>query len=107
MFQNMQVFDTKERSRENNKEWLRLRLLQTAQTLSFQRASGLTCLSEYARNYLTQYYPQLAAKTTIQLIAHGTETFNNDSTMSRTESSNDSQILKNLYFPTVKKYKHQ
>ena len=29
MFQNMQIFDSKERSRENIKDWLRMRILQT------------------------------------------------------------------------------
>ena len=107
MFQNMQIFETKERNRERNKEWLRLKLLQLAQSQTFQKASGLICLSEYAHNYLTQYYPQLLTKTPVQLIAHGTENFQNDRPMSRTESSNDSQILKILYVSTVKKYKHQ
>ena len=107
MFQNMQIFETKELNRERNKEWLRLKLLQLAQRHTFQKASGLICLSEYAHNYLTQYYPQLVDKTSVQLIAHGTETFNNDTPVSRTENSNDPQILKILYVSTVKKYKHQ
>ena len=107
MFQNMQIFETKERNRERNKEWLRLKLLQLAQSQTFQKASGLICLSEYAHNYLTQYYPQLVAKTPVQLIAHGTESFQNESPMSRKENSNDPQILQILYVSTVKKYKHQ
>ena len=107
MFQNMQIFETKERNRERKKEWLRLKLLQLAQRHTFQKASGLICLSEYAHNYLTQYYPRLVDKTSVQLIAHGTETFNNDTPVSRTENSNDPQILKILYVSTVKKYKHQ
>ena len=37
MFQNMQIFETKERHRERNKEWLRLKLLQLAQSQTFQR----------------------------------------------------------------------
>jgi len=107
MFQNMQIFETKERNRERNKEWLRLKLLQLAQRHTFQKAYGLICLSEYAHNYLTQYYPRLVDKTSVQLIAHGTETFKNDNHVSRTENSNDPQILKILYVSTVKKYKHQ
>ena len=107
MFQNMQIFETKELNRERNKEWLRLKLLQLAQRHTFQKASGLICLSEYAHNYLTQYYPQLVAKTSVQLIAHGTETFNNETPVSRTENFNDPPILKILYVSTVKKYKHQ
>ena len=62
--------------------------------------STLICLSEYAHNYLSQYYPQLVAKTSVQLIAHGTETFNNETPVSRTENSNDPQILKILYVST-------
>ena len=107
MFQNMQIFETKELNRERNKEWLRLKLLQLAQRHTFQKASGLICLSEYAHNYLTQYYPRLVDKTSVQLIAHGTETINNGTPVSRTENSNDPQILKILYVSTVKKYKHQ
>jgi len=107
MFQNMQVFDAKERRRENFKEWLRIRMLQTVQTLTFKRASGLICLSEYASNYLCQHYPLLFDKTKVQLIPHGTEHFKNYDSMTRSESSNDSQILKILYVSTVKQYKHQ
>ena len=66
MFQNMQIFETKERNRERNKEWLRLKLLQLAQSQTFQKASGLICLSEYTRNYLTQHHPQLVAQTPVQ-----------------------------------------
>ena len=32
MFQNMQIFETKERNRESNKEWLRLKFLQLAKS---------------------------------------------------------------------------
>ncbi len=107
MFQNMQIFETKERNRERNKEWLRLKLLQLAQSQTFQKASGLICLSEYARNYLTQHHPQLVAQTPVQLIFHGTESFRNESSSSRNQSSSGSQILRILYVSTVKKYKHQ
>ena len=93
MFQNMQIFETKELNRERNKEWLRLKLLQLAQRHTFQKSSGLICLSEYAHNYLTQYYPRLVDKTSVQLIAHGTETFNNESPVSSTENSNDLNYL--------------
>ena len=39
MFQIMQIFETKERNRERNKEWLRLKLLQLVQSQTFQKAS--------------------------------------------------------------------
>ena len=107
MFQNMQIFETKERNRETNREWLRLKLLQLVQSQTFQKASGLICLSEYARNYLTQHHPQLVAQTPVQLIFHGTESFRNESSISRNQSSSGSQILRILYVSTVKKYKHQ
>ena len=107
MFQNMQIFETKERNRERNKEWLRLKLLRLVQSHTFRKASGLICLSEYARNYLTQHHPQLVAQTPIQLIAHGTECFQNDGHISHNESSSGLQILRILYVSTVKKYKHQ
>ncbi len=107
MFQNMQIFEAKERNRETNKEWLRLKLLQLVQSQTFQKASGLICLSEYARNYLTQHHPQLVAQTPVQLIFHGTENFRNENSVSRIQSSNGPQILRILYVSTVKKYKHQ
>jgi glycosyltransferase involved in cell wall biosynthesis len=107
MLQNMQIFETKERNRERNKEWLRLKLLQLAQSQTFQKASGLICLSEYARNYLTQHHPQLVAQTQVQLIFHGTESFRKESSMPRNLSSNYPQVLRILYVSTVKKYKHQ
>ncbi len=107
MFQNMQIFETKERNCERNKEWLRLKLLQLAQSQTFQKASGLICLSEYARNYLTQHHPQLIARTPVQLIFHGTENFRNENSVLRNQSSNGPQIPRILYVSTVKKYKHQ
>ena len=107
MFQNMQIFETKERNRETNKEWLRLKLLQLVQSQTFQKASGLICLSEYARNYLTQHHPQLIARTPVQLIFHGTENFRNENSVLRNQSSNGPQIPRILYVSTVKKYKHQ
>ena len=107
MFQNLQIFETKERNRERNKEWLRLKLLQLAQSQTFQKASGLICLSEYARNYLTQHHPKLVAQTPVQLIFHGTESFRKENSIPRDQSSNYPQVLRILYVSTVKKYKHQ
>ena len=109
MFQNMQIFESRERNREGlSKEWLRLRLLQSAQSRTFQAASGLICLSEYARNYLTQYHSHLIARTPVQLIAHGTENLQHDHFMSHHEESPaNHETLRLLYVSTVKKYKHQ
>ncbi|SVD41868.1 uncharacterized protein METZ01_LOCUS394722, partial [marine metagenome] len=46
MFQNMQIFESKERSREGfSREWVRLCLLKYAQSKTFRDASGLICLS--------------------------------------------------------------
>jgi glycosyltransferase involved in cell wall biosynthesis len=108
MFQNMQIFETNERNREGlSKEWLRLRFLQSAQSKTFRGASGLICLSEYAHNYLTRYHSDLISGTPVQLIAHGTENFQNDLSMSFKKVSGDPRILRLLYVSTVKKYKHQ
>jgi len=75
--------------------------------MTFKRASGLICLSEYACNYLYQYYPKLLEKTKVQLIPHGTDFFSNFDHMVRSENSDESNILKILYVSTVKNYKHQ
>jgi len=107
MFQNMQIFETKERNRERNKEWLRLKLLQLIQSQTFKNASGLICLSEYSRNHLTQFYPRLVYQTPIQLIYHGTKSLQNEISLSHYQSPRSSQILRILYVSTVKKYKHQ
>jgi len=108
MFQNMQIFESKERNREGfSKEWLRLCLLQWGQSRTFRDASGLICLSEYARNYLTQYHSSVTAQTPIQLIAHGTKRIQNEHTVSVLNETTNNDTLKLLYVSTVKKYKHQ
>ena len=108
MFQNMQTFETKERNREGfSKEWLRLRLLQWAQSRTFQNASGLICLSEYACNYLTQYHPFVNAQTPVRLIAHGTKKIHNEHPVSVKKQFSKDENLRLLYVSTVKKYKHQ
>ena len=108
MFQNMQTFETKERNREGfSKEWLRLRLLQWAQSRTFQNASGLICLSEYACNYLTQYHPFVTAQTPVRLIAHGTKKIHNEHSVSVKKQFSKDENLRLLYVSTVKKYKHQ
>jgi glycosyltransferase involved in cell wall biosynthesis len=108
MFQNMQIFESKERNREGfSKEWLRLRLLKWAQSRTFRDASGLICLSEYARNYLTQYHSSVTAQTPVQLITHGTKKIQNEHSVSVIKKTPNNGTLKLLYVSTVKKYKHQ
>jgi glycosyltransferase involved in cell wall biosynthesis len=107
MFQNMQIFETRERSREGlSKEWLRLFLLKVAQSRTFRDASGLICLSEYTNNYLTQYHSSVTAQTPVQLIAHGTES-HQILPILHNETSSNLKPLRLLYVSTVKKYKHQ
>ena len=73
MFQNMQIFESKERLREGfSKEWLRLSLLKWLQSCTFQEASGLICLSEDSHKYLTQHHSFVIDQTQVQLIPHGT-----------------------------------
>ena len=63
MFRNMQIFESKELHREGfSKEWIRLRVLQSVQAKTFLNSSGLICISEYAENYLKQFYPRLLTK---------------------------------------------
>ena len=107
MFQNMQIFESKERSREGfSKEWLRLCLLKWAQSRTFRDASGLICLSEYASNYLTQYH-SVITKTPVRLIAHGTKQIQSEHSVSVKKKNTNNETLRLLYVSTVKKYKHQ
>jgi len=108
MFQNMQIFESKERSREGfSKEWLRLSLLKWAQSRTFREASGLICLSEYSHNYLTQHHSFVIDQTPVQLIPHGTEKIKNKHILSDIKRNPINGIIRLLYVSTVKKYKHQ
>jgi len=107
MFQNMQIFETKERVREGfSKERIRLNLLKMLQSRTFQKASGLICLSDYSIKYLTQFHYSVIAQTPIHLIAHGTEAFQNGNSTTFLKKISDKDTLKLLYVSTVKKYKH-
>ena len=68
MFQNMQIFETKELNRENGKEWLRLKLLQLAQGSTFKNSAGVITLSEYSNNYLTLKYQNLVKNNRLSII---------------------------------------
>ena len=108
MFQNMQIFETKERDREGfSKEWLRLSLLKWAQSRTFRKASGLICLSEYSHNYLTQHHSFVIDQTPVQLIPHGTEKVKNEHILSDIKRNPINGTIRLLYVSTVKKYKHQ
>ena len=108
MFQNMQIFESKERLREGfSKEWLRLSLLKWAQSRTFRKASGLICLSEYSHNYLTQHHPFVIDQTPVQLIPHGTEKVKNEHILSDIKRNPINGTIRLLYVSTVKKYKHQ
>ena len=108
MFQNMQIFESKERIREGfSKEWLRLSLLKWAQSRTFRKASGLICLSEYSHNYLTQHHSFVIDQTPVQLIPHGTEKVKSEHILSDTKRNPINGTIRLLYVSTVKKYKHQ
>ena len=108
MFQNMQIFESKERIREGfSKEWLRLSLLKWAQSRTFRKASGLICLSEYSHNYLTQHHSFVIDQTPVQLIPHGTEKVKNEHILSDIKRNPINGTIRLLYVSTVKKYKHQ
>ena len=108
MFQNMQIFESKERLREGfSKEWLRLSLLKWAQSRTFREASGLICLSEYSHNSLTQHHSFVIDQTPVQLIPHGTEKVKNEHIISDIKRNPINGTIRLLYVSTVKKYKHQ
>ena len=103
MFQNMQIFETKEKNREGfSKEWLRLHLLKLGQERTFRKAAGLICISEYSQKYLQQFYPKLLTCTQIRRIPHGILQTNQNF---RGYELKDKISL--LYVSTVKQYKHQ
>ena len=103
MFQNMQVFETLERNREGwTKEWFRLFLLKVGQGRTFRKSAGLICLSEYSRNYLQQFYPQLLNDVETRLIPHGVIQHDQNPRDYRFKDK-----IRLLYVSTVKKYKHQ
>ena len=107
MFQNMQIFESKERRREGlNKEWIRLNFLLWAQTITFKRASGLICLSGYSKNYLNRYHPQIISNTEIKIVEHGASKNQYEKEIKNKNKSSTKKILKLLYVSTVKKYKH-
>ena len=102
-FQNMQVFETPEKNREGfSKELLRLHLLNIGQAKTFRNSSGLICLSEYSKNYLQQFYPDLLNNSQVRIIPHGISQIKQQS---REYGFKDSIRL--LYVSTVKQYKHQ
>jgi len=105
MFQNMQIFETKELNRENGKEWLRLKLLQLAQGSTFKNSAGVITLSEYSNNYLTLKYQNLVKNTKIRIIEHGSN--NTAGTISQNCKCNGKERVKVLYVSSIKKYKHQ
>ena len=108
MFQNMQIFESKERIREGfSKERLRLSLLKWAQSRTFQEASGLICLSEYSHNYLTQHHSFMIDQTPVKLIPHGSEKVKNEHILSDINRDPINCSIRLLYVSTVKKYKHQ
>jgi len=108
MFQNMQIFESKERLREGiSSKWLRLQLLMFAQSHTFQNASGLICLSEYSWNYLTQFYPHLTSQKIIKLIPHGSSNLGVNYSATQNKQFLKEENFRILYVSTVKKYKHQ
>jgi len=108
MFQNMQIFESKERAREGfSKEWIRLSLLKWAQSRTFRDASGLICLSEYSHYYLAQNHSFVIDQTPVQLIPHGTEKVKNEHILSDIKRNPINGTIRLLYVSTVKKYKHQ
>ena len=97
------IFEKKELNREGlSKEWIRLRVLQSVQAKTFLNSSGLICISEYAENYLKQFYPRLLRSTEVRRIPHGISKLR----PTRREYKFDDRI-RLLYVSTVKQYKHQ
>jgi len=110
MFQNMQVFEWTELKREGwSLEALRLLGLQMLQSISFYRAKGLICISNYAANYLKQHFPRVIRNTPISMIAHGIQRPLDieAKTQHPIEFYSEENPLKILYVSTVKLYKHQ
>ena len=103
MFQNMQIFENPEKNREGiSKEWFRLHLLQIGQAKTFRNSAGLIFISNYSKNYLQQFYPNVLNRTQICMIPHGiiqAEKVKKEYRFNET--------IRILYVSTVKQYKHQ
>lgn len=103
MFQNMQIFENPEKNREGiSKEWFRLHLLQIGQAKTFHNSAGLIFISNYSKNYLQQFYPNVLNRTQICMIPHG---ITQSKQIKREYIFNDT--IRILYVSTVKQYKHQ
>ena len=103
MLQNMQIFENPEKNREGiSKEWFRLHLLQIGQAKTFRNSAGLIFISNYSKNYLQQFYPNLLNRTQICMIPHGI--IHADKVKKEYRFN---EIIRILYVSTVKQYKHQ
>jgi len=104
MCRNLQVFETYETNREGlSILWFKLKLLKFVQSRTFRESSGLIYISEYAHDYLRQYYPILLKNTTDRLIAHGTLPVQTSITHQTSKLPNQLHLL---YVSNVKQYKH-
>jgi len=109
MSQNMLVFENKERNRfPKSFTWLRYLLLERLQVRSFKNAEGIIYISEYAKNYIENKYPELKNKKST-VIYHGiSDDFRQvPKEQKPIETYTRNAPFKLLYVSIVNYYKHQ
>lgn len=109
MSQNMLVFEDIERNRfPLSINWLRYIILEKLQVKSFENAKGVIYISEYAKNFIENKYPQLRKKKST-IIYHGiSEEFRQKPKLQLNISSySREKPFKLTYISIINFYKHQ
>jgi glycosyltransferase involved in cell wall biosynthesis len=103
MSQNMLVFQKEERNRFTpSLNWLRYNLLEQMQLRSFRRAKGILYISNFARDYIENKYPELRSKLGT-VIYHGIS----DRFLAPKPRMDQPLCPNFLYVSIVNFYKHQ
>ena len=107
MCQNMLVFDNSQLTNEGY-TFLRLKtiLLKYFQSFSFKNSDGLIFLSEYAKDYLYNYYNKIVSETENTVIPHGINKAKLNVKLKTHYEHTNKRSLNILYVSTVKSYKH-
>ena len=107
MCQNMLVFDNSQLTNEGY-TFLRLKtiLLKYFQSFSFKNSDGLIFLSEYAKDYLYNYYNKIVSKTENTIIPHGINKAKLNVKLKTHYEHTNKRSLNILYVSSVKSYKH-
>lgn len=109
MSQNMLVFEDTERNRfPISLNWFRYKLLEKLQVKSFENAKGIIYISQYAKDFIENKYPQLKSKKAT-VIYHGiSEEFRQEPKVQLSISQySKEKPFKLTYISIINFYKHQ